>query len=216
MKETTTRRLHFLPATSTKKCQPQTCGATNKRLHTVFVLSSCGASLRAAKVKHAPDLRRRLQFVMLVSRLLSTAPSHRLPLCCVSNTSSSSFICLFVQSALTPDNETAPHALRCHQVSHWKVWPNHSLTNYLHWFVFIGFTWSLPSWNTRTKKRQTELVAGEDFDVKHWDHLDAMLKKLTDWLKHLVLHLSCLRWNFRVPWKRLTPVSSTALMAHRV
>lgn len=134
----------FPPCTSTKKCQPQTCGATNKRLHTVFVLSSCGVSHWAAKVKRAPDFRRRLKFVMLVSRLLSMAPSHRLPLCCVSNTSSSSFICLFVQRELTPHNETAPHALGCLQVSHWKVWPNHSLKNYLYWFVFVAFTWSFP------------------------------------------------------------------------
>lgn len=139
MKETITMGT-FPPCTSTNKCQQKTCGVTNKRLHTVFVLSSCGVILWAAKVKHAPDLWRRLQFVMLVPCLLSISLSRCLPLCCLSNTSTSSLICFFVQWELTPDSVTSLHALGCPKVSHWKVWPidDHSLkTNY--WFLFVLF-----------------------------------------------------------------------------
>lgn len=112
MKETITMGT-FPPCTSANKCQQKTCGVTNKRLHTVFVLSSCGVILWAAKVKHAPDLWRRLQFVMLLPCLFSISPSHCLPLCCVSNTSTSSLICFFVQWELTPDSGTSLHALGC-------------------------------------------------------------------------------------------------------
>lgn len=78
--------------------------------------------------------------VMLVSCLLSISLSRCLPLCCLSNTSTSSLICFFVQWELTPDSVTSLHALGCPKVSHWKVWPidDHSLkTNY--WFLFVLF-----------------------------------------------------------------------------
>lgn len=86
----------FPPRTKRNNYQQKTGSVTKKRLHTVFVLSSCVVILQAAKVKHTPNLRRCLQFVMLLLCLLSICSSLCLPLWCLSNTSTSSFILFFV------------------------------------------------------------------------------------------------------------------------
>lgn len=103
--------VNFLPAQVQIKGQQTTCGLRNKRLHTVFVLSSCGVILWVAKVTHTPSLRQCLLFVMLLPCLLSISASLCSPLCCISITSNSSFIHFFLQwdsyrTGMTPQKNT--------------------------------------------------------------------------------------------------------------
>lgn len=99
--------VNFLPAQVQIKGRQTTCGLRNKRLHTVFVLSSCGVILWVAKMTHTPSLWRCLLFVMLLPCLLSISTSLCSPLCYISLTSNSSFIHFFLQWDSCPNGMTS-------------------------------------------------------------------------------------------------------------